>query len=194
MKYDASFGVGQVNIVEKNDFNSDLTFTYLDFGGGLSLIVNRKYLFSAKVSVKKFINLEYTQQNQSGSAEISSAYADLYFSASKLWHGYLVTLGYDNLNYFVGAREDVIEPIRIDRVSLAAAWRKFAIKNLTPSLKLGVFIPVAEDVSGFDVNLGATYKLTKKISSTIYIYKGLLEANGNESDSTAYGVSANYRF
>ena len=194
MKYDTSFGVGQVNIVEKNDFNSDLTFTYLDFGGGLSLIVNRKYLFSAKISLKKYINLEYTQQNQSGTTEVSSTYADLYFSGSMLWNGNLITLGYDNLNYFVGAREDVIEPVRIDRVTLAHAWRKFMIKDLTPSLKLGVFIPVVEDVSGFDANLAASYKITKKISSTVYVYKSFLEANGNDSESTAYGLNANYRF
>lgn len=195
-KYNLHSGVGQVNIAEDNDFESELDFTYVNFGGGLSYKLNETYTLGAVMSFKKFVKLDYTQTNQSGSTTNLTTYSDLMFSISRKWKDFIITAGYDNLNYFIGAKQDVIEPVRVDRASAKASWLKFKESNFIPSVKLGLFIPVSDDVSGFDINLSGKYIITKdkKLSVDAYLYKALLTANSNDSSATAYGVLVGYSF
>lgn len=195
-KYNVHAGIGQVSIEEDNTFNSELDFTYLNFGGGLSYQINKTYTLNANIAFKKFTNLDYKQDNQEGSTSDISIYSDLLFSVSRKWKTFIVSLGYDNLNYFVGAKTDVIEPVRVDRASAKASWLRFEEKNFIPSAKLGVFIPVSDDVTGFDFTLAGKYIITKdkKLSAEAYFYKAVLTANDNDSDSLAYGVTMGYSF
>ncbi len=195
-KYGLHAGVGQVSISEDNDFNSELDFTYVNFGGGFRYQLNETYTLGASLSFKKFVKLDYSQDDKNGSTTDLTTYSDLMFSISRKWKNFILTAGYDNLNYFVGAREDVIEPVRVDRASGKASWLKFQEKNFIPSLKIGVFIPVSDDVSGVDFNLSGKYIITKdkKLSVDAYLYHAVLKANDNASDSMAYGILMGYSF
>lgn len=196
LKYNAFLGYGQVEIVEDNTFDSDLKFTYINYGGGISYKLTQRYTLSANISLKNFTELEYSQNNQSGKISVDSTYSDLFFAVSRKWDDFLISVGYDNLNYFVGAEVDVIEPVRVDRARLGAKWYGLDKYYFHPSAKIGVFIPVSDDVSGFDISISGSYQIPKHTNLTVdaYFYKAILTANDNDSDSTAYGLGLGYSF
>lgn len=196
LKYNANLGFGKVSIKEDNSFDSDLTFTYINYGGGASYALNSKYTLSANVVFKNFTELEYSQANKSGTVSVNSTYSDLYFAVARNWKSFILSAGYDNLNYFVGAKESIIEPVRIDRATVKATWTKFSDKFFYPSAKVGIFLPVIEDVSGFDISVSGKYVLPKynKVSFELYYYKALLNALDNDSDTSSYGITTAYEF
>ena len=185
---------GKVDIAIENEFDSEFDFTFISFGGGASYKLSDNYTLFSSMLFKKFTNLEYTHAGSSGSKSIGSTYSDLYLGVQRTFGEFLITAGYDNLNYFAGQSGSIVEPIRIDRVSGKASWLKY--NRFVPSFKLGVLLPVFDDVNGIDFNISGKYFIqeSKKIFINAYYYKAILKVEGDNADSNSLGLGAGYLF
>ncbi|MCT4643180.1 MAG: hypothetical protein N4A33_12895 [Bacteriovoracaceae bacterium] len=195
LNYFGSAGFGQVEIDIDNKFNSNYVFNYFSVSGGASFDITQTYTIFAILNLKKFTTLDFEQDGLSGSKSVSSIYNDLYFGISKNVDDFKFTVGYDNLNYFVPSKSTVIKSTRIDRASIQADYLNF-YDRFTPSVKVGMFVPVFEQVFGFDINLSMKYDLTEDEDKALsaYLYRAALDLDSDDATSTSFGLNYIHRF
>jgi hypothetical protein len=167
-----------------------LDSNYAKISLGSSYKFKNNYTLSASLSMTKFLE---TKVSGSSTQSSDSIFSEFGFSLGKNLRDWSVALAYDSLNFFI-IDNSIVTVNQINRFSIKPSY---SVSN-----KSGIFAGLGyindfseKEITGFDLSLGASYRINKDLSLSVYGYQGDISTSfSNKNTVSAYGISLSYGF